>query len=115
MKIEFSQLQFAVTQAMYEAFCNKTLSTEEISVDYFAGRITKNIGEQDVIPRIGEHICDSFWYLDHPEQKVIDICYFYDDDCCTVYLEPYVFLSGCTLHQELQRIAELHGWEYHQL
>ncbi len=114
MTVQFSQLQFAVTQSEYDKIQSKEITVEALSARKIAGRITKTF-KNIPIPRIGESISDSYWPRDFVEQKIVDICYDYSDNCCYVYLEPFFIIEGSTLHNELQKIAELHKWEFHKM
>lgn len=113
MTVEFSQLQYAVTELEYEKICNKEISVESISPRKIVGRITKSF-EDIPIPRIGESISDSYWPSDFTEQKVVDVLYEYWNNRCYVSLAPFFMPEGCPLHKELERIASLHEWEYHK-
>ena len=114
MRVQFSQLQFAVSESEYDKIQAKEITVESISAHKVAGRITKDFKDIS-IPRIGECICDSYWPSDFAEQRIVDICYDYSDDSCFVYLEPFFMIEGGTLHKELKKIAELHGWQFHRI
>ena len=113
MKLSLYQLQFAVNEDEYEALQDKTMSIENVPVGKLTAILTKeiDIGDQ-ATPRIGESICDSYWPRDFCEQKVVNVCYSYSENICTVTLEPFVMVSGGMLHTELEKIATLHGWKY---
>ena len=114
MKVQCSQLQFAVSQSEYDKIHDKEITVESISAQKIAGRITKAF-ENVPVPRIGESVSDSYWPRDFTEQRIVDICYDYSDDSCIVYLEPFFMVEGCAIHKELKRIAELHGWQFHRM
>ena len=114
MTVQFSQVQFAVSESEYVKIQNKEITVESISPRKIAGRITKAF-DNIPIPRIGESISDSYWPRDFTEQKIADICYNYSDDSCVVYLEPFFMVEGSAAHNELKRIAELHGWQFHMI
>lgn len=114
MTVQFSQLQFAVTESEYDKIQNKDITVEDIPARKVAGRLTKSF-KNIPIPRIGESISDPYWPSDVMEQKVVDVCYDYSDNCCYVYLEPFFMIEGGQLHRELKKISNLHGWEYHSM
>ena len=113
MKVEFSQLQFAVTQSEYDQILNKEISFRDLPPHQIAGRITKTY-ENIPIPRIGESISDSYWPRQFTEQKVLDVCYIYFENLCLVTLEPFAMIADGPLHKDLKRIAGLHEWEFHR-
>lgn len=113
MKLHLYQLQFAVNQAVYDALQDKTMTIENVSMNDVAAILTKeiDIGNQ-ATPHIGEYICDSYWPRDFCEQKIVNICYDYSAETCVVTLEPFVMVAESALHNELERIATSHGWNY---
>jgi len=113
MKLHLYQLQYAVSEKEYEAITNNEMTTANLHIDRLAAILTKDIdiGDQ-ATPHIGESINDSYWPSDFCEQKVVNVCYAYSDGTCTVTLEPFVMVANSTLHNELEKIATLHGWTY---
>lgn len=113
MKLRLYQLQFAVNQAIYDALQDKTMTIEDVSMNDVTAILTKeiDIGNQ-ATPHIGEYICDSYWPSDFCEQKIVNICHDYSAETCVVTLEPFVMVAESALHNQLEHIATLHGWNY---
>lgn len=112
MKLHLYQLQYAVSEKEYETIKNSKMATANLTMDRLVAILTKDIdiGNQ-ATPHIGESINDAYWPSDICEQKVVNVCYSYADSSCTVTLEPFVMVAGGLLHNELEKIASLHGWE----
>ena len=116
MKLNFYQLQYAVSEAEYEAIQDNAMSVKDLPVKKVTAILTKetDIGDQ-ATPHIGESVSDSYWPSDFSEQKVTNVCYSYSDNTCTITLEPFVMVADSMLHTELERIATLHGRKYQKL
>ena len=74
MKLHLSQLQYAVSEKVFNDFHDKKITVDDLPIDKCVASLTKEIDIGTApTPHIGECISDSYWPSDYSEHKVIGV------------------------------------------
>ena len=116
MKLHLSQLQYAVSEKVFNDFHDKKITVDDLPIDKCVASLTKEIDIGTApTPHIGECISDSYWPSDYSEHRVIGVTYSYSENICYVGLEPFVMVENSLAHTEIEKISTLHGWKYSKI